>query len=114
MVWDRGTWQPEDPDVDHALKNGELKFELQGKKLRGSWVLVRTKNGPDGRASWLLIKHKDGIRLGGRSGSRKAALGVVEPSDGGNCGGIGRRHRKGGQGRSKQAPDSTGRPKGAS
>jgi len=59
MVWDRGTWQPEDPDVDHALKNGELKFELQGKKLRGSWVLVRTKNGPDGRASWLLIKHKD-------------------------------------------------------
>ena len=61
MVWDRGTWTPDEPDVAASLKKGELKFSLSGKKLRGSWVLVRTKGGfgGDGRASWLLIKHRD-------------------------------------------------------
>jgi DNA ligase D-like protein (predicted 3'-phosphoesterase) len=63
MLWDRGTWTPETDDVGAALKKGDLKFTLDGYKLKGSWVLVRTK-GPyagssgDGR-SWLLIKHKD-------------------------------------------------------
>ena len=60
MVWDRGTWTPDDPDVDAALKKGELKFSLQGAKLKGSWVLVRTRSlGKCSRSSWLLIKHKD-------------------------------------------------------
>jgi bifunctional non-homologous end joining protein LigD len=60
MVWDRGTWEPETPDVDAALKRGELKFTLHGKKLRGSWVLVRTRGGPGAAGrSWLLIKHRD-------------------------------------------------------
>jgi bifunctional non-homologous end joining protein LigD len=60
MVWDRGTWEPEpeSADVDAALRDGELKFTLRGSKLKGSWVLVRTK-GPGARAQWLLIKHKD-------------------------------------------------------
>src|SRR6266567_3372770 len=43
MIWERGTWTPEVPDVDAALAKGELKFALRGKKLRGSWVLVRTR-----------------------------------------------------------------------
>src|SRR6516162_2375154 len=43
MVWDIGTWEPEIPDVDEALRKGDLKFTLYGKKLEGSWVLVRTK-----------------------------------------------------------------------
>src|SRR6476646_5794812 len=43
MVWDRGTWEPEETDVDAALRAGELKFALNGSKLKGSWVLVRTK-----------------------------------------------------------------------
>ena len=43
MVWDTGTWEPEVPDVDEALRKGDLKFILHGKKLRGSWVLVRTR-----------------------------------------------------------------------
>ncbi|MGE3403394.1 MAG: DNA polymerase ligase N-terminal domain-containing protein [Vicinamibacterales bacterium] len=55
MLWDRGTWTPEVDDVDAALKKGDLKFTLDGYKLKGSWVLVRTR---DAR-SWLLIKHKD-------------------------------------------------------
>jgi bifunctional non-homologous end joining protein LigD len=61
MVWDSGTWTPETPDVDAALKRGDLKFTLHGKKLRGSWVLVRTRGRPGdrGKAAWLLIKHRD-------------------------------------------------------
>ena len=60
MVWDRGTWHPEAPDVDAALQKGELKFRLEGKKLRGSFVLVRTRRyGPSGKSAWLLIKHRD-------------------------------------------------------
>jgi bifunctional non-homologous end joining protein LigD len=60
MIWDRGTWAPEKPDVDAPLKKGELKFTLQGEKLRGSWVLVRTRGRPgDTKAAWLLIKHRD-------------------------------------------------------
>jgi bifunctional non-homologous end joining protein LigD len=61
MLWDRGMWAPEVDDVDAALEKGELKFTLQGKKLRGAWVLVRTKLGYGGSAKpqWLLIKHRD-------------------------------------------------------
>ena len=61
MIWDRGTWTPEVPDVNEALKKGDLKFTLHGAKLKGSWVLVRTGGwrGSSGRPSWLLIKHRD-------------------------------------------------------
>ena len=54
MIWDRGTWEPEVADVSAALAKGELKFRLHGRKLNGSWVLVRTRN-----RQWLLIKHRD-------------------------------------------------------
>ena len=61
MLWDRGTWTPESEDVDAALKKGDLKFTLDGYKLKGSWVLVRTSGRYPGGGdrSWLLIKHKD-------------------------------------------------------
>lgn len=64
MLWDRGTWQAEVDDVDAALKKGDLKFTLNGFKLRGSWVLVRTRGygergGSGAGRSWLLIKHRD-------------------------------------------------------
>jgi bifunctional non-homologous end joining protein LigD len=65
MLWDTGTWTPEQDDVDAALKKGDLKFTLNGYKLKGSWVLVKTsgrfygaRQGGEGR-SWLLIKHRD-------------------------------------------------------
>jgi len=55
MVWDTGLYVPEKTDdTADALARGELKFTLQGKKLRGSLVLVRTRD-----RSWLLIKHRD-------------------------------------------------------
>jgi bifunctional non-homologous end joining protein LigD len=60
MVWDSGTWTPEQSDVNAALEKGDLKFKLNGKKLHGSWVLVRTRGfGGSSKPSWLLIKHKD-------------------------------------------------------
>ncbi len=62
MLWDQGTWTPQFDDVDAALKKGDLKFTLDGYKLKGSWVLVRTGGrypGGSGDRSWLLIKHKD-------------------------------------------------------
>ena len=64
MLWDQGTWTPEIDDVDAALKKGDLKFTLDGYKLKGSWVLVRTGGRYGARAaaamrSWLLIKHRD-------------------------------------------------------
>jgi len=59
MVWDRGTWTPDVPDVDAALRKGELKFTLHGRKLTGSWVLVRTRSPAPGGRAWLLIKHRD-------------------------------------------------------
>ena len=43
MLWDRGTWTPENDDVDAALRKGDLKFTLDGFKLKGSWVLIRTE-----------------------------------------------------------------------
>jgi bifunctional non-homologous end joining protein LigD len=60
MVWDYGTWSPETSDVNQALRKGELKFSLNGVKLKGSWVLVRTRGfARSNRPSWLLIKHRD-------------------------------------------------------
>ncbi len=66
MLWDEGTWTPEVDDVDAALKKGDLKFTLDGYKLKGSWVLVRTRgwgggkrSGSDDGKNWLLIKHRD-------------------------------------------------------
>jgi bifunctional non-homologous end joining protein LigD len=60
MVWDTGEWIPESADVETALEKGDLKITLQGKKLRGSWVLVRTRGfGSKPDKSWLLIKHRD-------------------------------------------------------
>jgi bifunctional non-homologous end joining protein LigD len=54
MLWDRGTWEPESPDVDRALAKGDLKMRLSGRKMQGSWVLVRMRD-----RQWLLIKHRD-------------------------------------------------------
>ena len=65
MLWDRGTYAygGSDPDPIEGLRRGyqkgDFKFVLQGKRLRGSWVLVRTRRDERGKAQWLLIKHRD-------------------------------------------------------
>lgn len=58
MLWDTGTWEPE-VDVDEAFRQGDLKFRLNGYKLKGSWVLVKTRGFSGAPNSWLLIKHRD-------------------------------------------------------
>jgi len=55
IVWDRGHWKPLD-DPNQLEETGKLHFELHGYKLRGEWILVRTKRGPK---DWLLYKKRD-------------------------------------------------------
>jgi bifunctional non-homologous end joining protein LigD len=58
MVWDIGTWENLGPDPDEGLKSGKLHFQLNGKKLKGEWALVKMRGSRDGKANeWLLLKH---------------------------------------------------------
>ncbi len=62
QLWDRGYWTHEGGRTpEEALAAGDLKFTLHGKRLHGSWVLVRMKREWHGgsRTNWLLIKHRD-------------------------------------------------------
>ncbi|KRE07034.1 ATP-dependent DNA ligase [Bosea sp. Root670] len=62
QLWDRGYWKPEGKlSAQRQLEKGDLKFTLDGKRLQGSFVLVRMKHDRDGgkRTNWLLIKHRD-------------------------------------------------------
>ena len=70
IVWDWGTYEPEDetPDPKQAIEDGELKFELRGQKVNGRFTLVRTSRRPgsapttafeDDSEQWLLIKKRD-------------------------------------------------------
>jgi len=68
MLWDRGTYRADaadDGDDEAAIRRGyragDLKFTLQGERLRGSWVLVRMRGRDTGSAKpqWLWIKHRD-------------------------------------------------------
>ena len=70
IVWDTGVYSPDEGgqlsfgDREEAqdrlrreLEDGKMSFTLRGRKLKGSWTLVRTTRGKN---DWLLIKHKDG------------------------------------------------------
>jgi bifunctional non-homologous end joining protein LigD len=67
MLWDRGWYEPEkggaEEGVREGLKKGDLKVIFHGQRMKGSWVLVRTRGwgggGASGKPSWLLIKHRD-------------------------------------------------------
>ncbi|HSJ24241.1 MAG TPA: DNA polymerase ligase N-terminal domain-containing protein [Longimicrobiales bacterium] len=69
MLWDRGTYAPDEPRsgeadagaVRRGLKDGKLSFTLHGDRLHGSFALVRTRRGEEAgsRPQWLLIKHRD-------------------------------------------------------
>lgn len=70
IIWDRGVYRhPAARDRSESeqlllagLAKGDLKFVLEGERLRGEFALVRT--GHDGK-SWLLLKKKD--RFAGRA-----------------------------------------------
>ncbi len=63
-IWDSGTYEPiektkisEEKELLKQLKEGSLKFILNGEKLKGEFALVKMKNAENN--AWLLIKHKD-------------------------------------------------------
>jgi bifunctional non-homologous end joining protein LigD len=63
IVWDRGAWIPKE-DPHEGYRKGKLKFLLDGEKLHGGWMLVRSHGGKyggrDDKKAWLLIKEDDG------------------------------------------------------
>lgn len=65
MLWDRGWYEPEkgegEDGVREGYRKGDLKVVFHGKRMKGSWVLVRTRGWGSGssKPSWLLIKHRD-------------------------------------------------------
>jgi len=68
MLWDNGWYEPEkggaEDGVREGFKKGDLKVVFHGKRMKGSWVLVRTRGwggrgGGSDKPSWLLIKHRD-------------------------------------------------------
>jgi len=85
MLWDRGTYSHPEKATDPvaALRagysKGDLKFELKGKRLRGSWVLVRIRRGDPAKPQWLLIKHRDAFA---RPGSDIVAEAVTSVATG--------------------------------
>ncbi|AVO41146.1 DNA ligase D [Simplicispira suum] len=60
VLWERGHWIPHSDPVA-GLRDGHLKFTLQGEKLHGSWALVRMggKRFDPKKPAWLLIKERD-------------------------------------------------------
>ncbi len=60
VLWERGHWVPQGDPVA-GLREGHLKFTLQGEKLRGTWALVRMggKRFDPKNPAWLLIKERD-------------------------------------------------------
>ena len=65
-IWDSGEFIPVNEQNEEItqnkaisdLKNGQLKFLLKGKKLKGGFALVQLKSS-DSKKNWLLIKHRD-------------------------------------------------------
>jgi bifunctional non-homologous end joining protein LigD len=65
MLWDRGTYTPDEARADEeaeaavrrGLRAGKLSFSLLGQRLGGSYALVRTERGA--KPKWLLMKHRD-------------------------------------------------------
>jgi bifunctional non-homologous end joining protein LigD len=62
QMWDRGTWEPQEPDLDAAFSKGQIKMVLHGERLQGKWALIRLRSDrgkPSKRNNWLLIKERD-------------------------------------------------------
>ena len=57
-IWDAGTYEVlKAPNITKAIEKGELKLVLKGRRLRGEWHMVQTKQ-EEGK-NWLLFKARD-------------------------------------------------------
>jgi bifunctional non-homologous end joining protein LigD len=66
IVWDAGTWEPHKiADPAEAVAAGELHVDMHGQKLRGRFVLVRTRTARDGKEEWLLLHKHDEFAVDG-------------------------------------------------
>jgi bifunctional non-homologous end joining protein LigD len=77
VLWDAGCWHPHG-DPHEGLESGILKFDLEGDRLKGAFVLMRLgNNAKSKRENWLLIKGPD--RYAQRAEAPvKASTGKVE------------------------------------
>ncbi|HUR51410.1 MAG TPA: DNA polymerase ligase N-terminal domain-containing protein [Mycobacteriales bacterium] len=65
IVWDWGRWKPaKDVDPVQAVADGELHFDLEGERLKGRFVLVRTGE-RGGKEKWLLLHKNDDFAVAG-------------------------------------------------
>jgi bifunctional non-homologous end joining protein LigD len=79
QVWDVGTWEPLG-DPHQLLAKGDLKFRLDGKKLKGEFVLAHMRSRRPGSkgTEWLLIKKRDqGVQEGFDANSKKMDWSVL-------------------------------------
>ena len=81
LLWDKGTWAPVD-DAHKGYRDGRLKFDLIGEKLKGRWMLVRKggKRNPDDK-NWFLFKEKDAFAKPGSDIEVEAPLSVTTGRD---------------------------------
>jgi bifunctional non-homologous end joining protein LigD len=57
-IWDKGTFRCEG-DVEKEMERGRIKVVLRGRKLRGTYVLVRVDpEGSGPKSHWLFFKAK--------------------------------------------------------
>ena len=61
MLWDHGRWIPEPgKDPRKTIEEGHLHFTLDGKRMKGEWVMFRLKSKPGEKAEpWMLKKVTD-------------------------------------------------------
>ena len=60
IVWDKGVYEPAaGVDPGTAIAAGEIHFDLHGEKLRGRFVLVRTRPDRRGQDQWLMLHKRD-------------------------------------------------------
>ena len=78
MLWDRGTWESDDPE--RGFKKGDLKFTLHGDKLHGSWVLVRMKRRPLRRQAHQLAPDQAPRRICARMARPTTSSRRIAPS----------------------------------
>jgi bifunctional non-homologous end joining protein LigD len=66
IVWDAGTWQlDKTADPAAAVAAGELHMDLHGEKLRGRFILVRTKRSSSNSEEWIMLHKRDEFAVDG-------------------------------------------------
>lgn len=71
-IWDKGSWYTEG-SARKQLEDGHLEFQLDGERLKGTWLLVRTamkkdapratKGSKKRKSNWFLIKRSTPLKI---------------------------------------------------